>query len=276
MAKTATAPKSAADIVSDFASQREQLLQAAEEICTSYHEQVDRNRIGTNAILSIFTRDERHVFAALGWDNNEVSAELSRCRAVQRLQRAAGTKEERKAAHALHADLTKQLKTRGREIAAEIQKLQSELTALENAHRAAEIDVDARERAALALREKVPAHVRDDHAELKRDLHMEFSHLPELQSRASFIQSTLAMEDREQVITAMRHNDEFPRDILRFDNHKCVGVDLDALNRFKTVLRLELEGDGTGPGLAEQIADLKAAKAERRAEIDKTLDIYSR
>jgi uncharacterized protein YoxC len=171
-------PKDVQKCVTFVAENRSTLLSAAEQIIFAYAPEIETHGpAGTRAlhIRRNFNADEQAVFDSLGWDDDRLTREIARVRNVLELQKRAGTTADRELAASNLAAAEKAIATRGPQIEAEIQKLQSELAALQESVKGFGGEVARRTDAVEKLRDKLPQHVRDEVQRRKNDIKQEFA-----------------------------------------------------------------------------------------------------
>jgi predicted nuclease with TOPRIM domain len=161
-----TGAASLKEYVEHVSQNRTKLLRAADEICDALGRQVTREQL--NAKRFPIGREERDLFAALGWDIHAICKNVGRMQGVAELQRTAGTSAERAQAAEHLAAAKSELAAKGPQLEAQIIELQQELHRLQTSATAAQVDVDRREQALLALRDKVPGDVWEECIQQKR------------------------------------------------------------------------------------------------------------
>lgn len=271
---TTTMKKPTPSLAARLASERRDLLDAAEQECSRL---ADGDEV---------TPDAQMVFDALQWSKEDVRRETGRLEAVRAQQVIAGTTEEREKASEAAATAEKTLAEKRPAIEAQLAKLQGELRSLEATAANARRKVEQQQAAVTTLRQFVPKHIREQaNARWKLgDAPAILGDIREITARIDSIKSVLAIPRPRSVVDwpplpheqlAAEHAKNAEREDLLTELRLRNGYIAKLLNSSAWSMYLtELEDEL--PDLEQNLTFAERAKAGIDAEIERLLDFYCR
>lgn len=231
--------------------------QLLREIC-------DANRQPSYAELVHFNRE-------VGWGEPAVASELRRMRNVLKNEAIAGTPADRDAAKKEAIEAAEVLKTRGRKLREDIDKLEAKLRAVETDAKLTADRVEAQSQAVVSLRALAPKYISHEYRAAKDALNGTLRRvLLDKQTRANELRNVLddSLHPNEQHYIAA---------VKRFSFHAVRPNPLKA-GFYELTPQWASERDAAAQELAElepEIESLESTWTTERARLDAMLDYYA-
>lgn len=270
------APQSAAEAAAEIANLREKALTAAEAIIMVFIENTDKAKLDSMQRFSVrqhFDVNELHVFDALGWDNQQLTKEIGRCKNVRAWQRKAGTSAERNAAREADEAAKEALQNRRPLIEEKIAKLESELMGLESQARAHELEVQTHEQAAAALSELLPPHLEEFIRSRRTAIRKSYGEIAEIESRLAVIDraTRFSLIDREGL--EVQYRPEALRNYARSAEADVFVGDSNNVDPAKWQQHVS-QLKSVVPTLERDLNDMRRSRESELAEVNAELDKY--